>query len=77
MMMDNPDSVEFVDRVNLLTRYLKTMQMPMSEDERTALTTLCAQLVEMLEETDETACPMCGTTDGFHTDERCLETSVG
>lgn len=74
MSHSDDGSDDFVTLVINMTRYLKTMQPPISQEERLSLSGLYSQLMEMLEE-PEAACATCGSTDGFHTEDACLETA--
>lgn len=72
--MTTDDDTDFVTQVEGMTAYVKKMQLPLSQYEREALTSLYQMLISVLEDnTSELTCPTCGSTDGFHTEDACLE----
>jgi hypothetical protein len=40
---------DFLERIESMTRYLREIQLPLSDEERTALASLYAQLIALLE----------------------------
>ena len=73
---------DFVERIDALTAYLKKIQLPLTQFERESLGALYRELTSLTTlsddfdnvETDVSPCPTCGSTDGFHTEDACLET---
>jgi len=76
-MTDIDDDNDFVTRVEAMTAFCKKLQLPLTQFEREALSELYATLNGLIDsDLDASAvCPTCGSTDGFHTEDACLEVS--